>query len=81
MFPKIDLSIIITISNNQRADKVQELFSIYKRRIESTGNSYEFIYVVDDLPQNILDELNELSEKGENIKIIKLAKCLETPLH
>jgi glycosyltransferase involved in cell wall biosynthesis len=74
MLSKIDLSIIITIANNQKPDKIQELFSIYKNRIESTGYSYEFIYVVDDLPQNILNELNDLSEKGENIKIIKLAK-------
>ena len=74
MLPKIDLSIIITISKNQKADKIQELFSIYKKRIESTGYSYEFIYVVDDLSQKFLDELNGLSEKGENIKIIKLAK-------
>ena len=74
MLPKIDLSIIITIAKKQQVDKIQELFSIYKRRIKSLGYSYEFIYVVDDLPQNLLSELNDLSEKGENIKIIKLAK-------
>ena len=74
MDKKIDLSIIITLSESHKYDNISELYNAYKKSIESTGLNYEFIYVTDRNSQNILNELFGLKENGENIEIVELAK-------
>ncbi len=74
MDKKIDLSIIITLSESSKYDNISELYNAYKKSIETTGLNYEFIYVTDRNSQNILNELFGLKEKGEKIEIIELAK-------
>lgn len=71
---KIDLSVIITITEQQWFDNVPEIYNSYKRSIEASGFSYEFIYVTDSDSQDILRELTELNDKGERIKIVKLGR-------
>ncbi|MFZ0452891.1 MAG: glycosyltransferase [Ignavibacteriaceae bacterium] len=74
MDKKIDLSIIITLSESHKYDNISDLYYAYKNSIESTGLNYEFIYVTDRNSQTILNELFELKENGENIEILELAK-------
>ena len=74
MVKKIDLSIIITLSEINTYDNIPELYYAYKKSIELTGLTYEFIYVVDRESQNILNELFKLKETGERIELIELAK-------
>ena len=74
MDKKIDLSIIITLSESLTYDNIPELYHAYKNSIEETGLAYEFIYVTDRNSPKILDELFKLKENGEEIEIIELAK-------
>lgn len=74
MSEKIDLSVIIVLSKSNKYDNISELYHAYKKNIELTGLTYQFIYVTDRDSQNILNELFELKESGEEIEIIELAK-------
>ncbi len=74
MDKKIDLSIIVALSESSKYDDIPELFHAYKESIALTGLSFEFIYVTDRNSQNILNELFKLKENGEEIEIIELAK-------
>ena len=74
MDKKIDLSVIITLSESIIYDNIAELYYAYKKSIEETGLIYEFIYVTDRNSPSILDELFKLKENGEEIEIIELAK-------
>lgn len=74
MNAKIQLSIIVTLSENSKYDNIPELYNAYKKSIEETGLNYEFIYVTDRNSQNILNELFKLKDDGEKIEIIELAK-------
>jgi glycosyltransferase involved in cell wall biosynthesis len=74
MSKKIDLSIIITLSESLTYDSIPELYHAYKKSIEETSLVYEFIYVTDRNSPKILDELFKLKENGEEIEIIELAK-------
>lgn len=68
---KIELSVIIPVT--ERYDPVPELYHEYKRAIESTGKTFEFIYVLDGNYQEVLKALNQLQET-DSITIITLAK-------
>jgi len=69
---KIDLSVIIPVT--ERFDPVAELFHEYKRGVEATGLSHEFIYVIDgNQPDQVVQELQKLQET-EKLKIVTLAK-------
>jgi len=68
---KIELSVIIPVT--ERFDPVIELFHEYKRGVEATGLSYEFIYVLDGAQPEALEELATL-QKTEKLTIISLAK-------
>ena len=70
----IDLSVIITVSNRNKRGDVESLYFTYKRNLEETGVKFEFIYVTDDTSEELLGELQKLQQKGEDLKIIKLAK-------
>lgn len=74
MKSKIEISVIIPVTEKNRHDKIQDLHRAYKQGLCSTGKTFEFIYVVDgEFPQD-LEEIQELKKNGENIKLIKLAK-------
>jgi len=68
---KVDLSVIIPIT--ERFDPVSELFHEYKRGVEATGLSYEFIYVLDGAQPEALEDLATL-QKTEKLTVISLAK-------
>lgn len=72
MSPKIDLSVIIPVT--ERLDDTEELYYKYKAAVEKTGLVFEFLYVLDGPYPCICDQLNALKEKGEALKVIKLAK-------
>ncbi|NOY63082.1 MAG: glycosyltransferase [Gammaproteobacteria bacterium] len=73
MSSHIDLSIIIPVTERS-ADDVKALYFEYKKNVENSGKSYEFIYVLDGPLPSVLEQLQALRESGEQIKIIKLAK-------
>jgi glycosyltransferase involved in cell wall biosynthesis len=74
MGKNIDLSVIITASNRGSNSDAESLFYTYKRSLEESGIKYEFIYVTDDNSESLLGKLQKLQQKGECIKIVKLAK-------
>ena len=67
----MQLSVIIPIT--ERHDPVKALFQEYKKGVEATGLSHEFIYVLDGAHPEALEALNQLREQ-EQITIITLAK-------
>lgn len=67
----IELSVIIPVT--ERFDGVSELYREYKQAVESTGKTFEFIYVLDGEHPKVLKELNLLQET-DSITIITLAK-------
>lgn len=72
MTEKVEVSIIIPVT--RRYDDVARLFREYKAGIETTGHSYEFVYVLDvNLPE-VRTTLEELKAEGDAIKIIVLAR-------
>ena len=73
MLPENELSIIVPITES-RYDDVGELFNEYKKAVEDTGLSYQFVYVLDGPYPEVADQLCSLKENGEKITIIKLAK-------
>lgn len=69
---QIELSVIIPIS--ERYENIEQTFREYKESIETTGLSYEFIYVLDGDYSDALSELKKAQKYHDNIKIIKFAK-------
>lgn len=67
----IELSVIIPVT--ERCDPVTELYHEYKRVIESTGKTFEFIYVLDGHHPEALKELKQL-QQTDSFTIITLAK-------
>lgn len=67
-----DLSVIIPIS--ERFDEVTELYHAYRAALDTTGRSFEIIYVLDGEFPDCRTELEALRSSGENITIIQLAK-------
>jgi len=72
MDPVIDISVIVPVV--ERFDDVAELYALYKKGLEDTGKSYEFIYVLDGDFGEVMDALKRLIAAGEKIKVIKLAR-------
>ena len=68
---KVELSVIIPVSG--RHDPAIELYKEYKQAVESTGKSYEFIYVLDGRYPEVLADLVKLQET-DSITVISLAK-------
>ncbi|MFV2055521.1 MAG: glycosyltransferase [Thiohalomonadales bacterium] len=66
------ISVVIPVS--ERVSNVAELYQAYKQALESMQNPFDITYILDgDYPEE-LQVLTGLQAKGENIKIIKLAK-------
>jgi hypothetical protein len=78
MNSNIDLSVIIPYSEQSlRFEPVENIYKIYKQTLDSTGLHYEFIFVINgrfDILEDIYQTVCGLVERGEKIRIIKLAK-------
>jgi len=72
MEPAIDISVIVPVV--ERYDDVAELYGLYKKGLEDSGKSHEFIYVLDGDFGEALAVLKRLITEGEKIKVIKLAR-------
>lgn len=73
MFAK-DISVIITLTKQQKYSQIDELFLMYRNALLKTGKSFEIIYVTDVLSVEIIHELEKLAVLYDEIKIVKLAK-------
>lgn len=71
---KIELSVIIPVTEKKRCDDIKELHVNYTRSLEKLGKNYETIYVIDGDFRKVFNDLKELKQNGENLRIIKLAK-------
>ena len=74
MNKKVDVSVIITVSEKQDRSNVEELYSTYKAILEKSKLSHEFIYVTDSGLGDLLSSLQALQQRNEDIKIVKLAR-------
>ena len=72
MSQNFDLSVIIPMT--ERHDHIEELYYEYKKAVEETGLSYEFVYILDGPFPGLNEELTALKDKGEKLKLIMLAK-------
>lgn len=72
MEPSIELSVIVPVV--ERYDDVAELYRVYKKGLNDSGKSYEFIYVIDGDFGEVMEVLRRLIAEGEKIKVIKLAR-------
>jgi glycosyltransferase involved in cell wall biosynthesis len=72
MGPVIEISVIVPVV--ERYDDVAELYGLYKKGLEDSGKSHEFIYVLDGDFEPVLTVLKRLIAEGEKIKVIKLAR-------
>jgi len=72
MGPSTELSVIVPVV--ERYDDVAELYRAYKKGLEDSGKSYEFIYVIDGDFGEVMEVLKRLIAEGEKIKVIKLAR-------
>lgn len=70
----VDLSVIIAVTEQQWYENVAGTYQSYRKSIESSGLSCEFIYVTDSDSHKVLRELSELNDKGERLKIVKLGR-------
>jgi glycosyltransferase involved in cell wall biosynthesis len=71
---EVELSVVIAIRDPERAASLRELYHDYRREVEETGLSYEFIFVVEGDQPVVVDELRELKAGGENVKILVFAR-------
>src|SRR3990167_3396220 len=74
MSKKIDISVIITVSGKQSRNNIEELYNTYKTVLEKSNLNHEFIYVTDAGSGDLLNALQTLQQRNENIKIVKLAR-------
>jgi len=74
MNKKIDVSVIITVSSKQSRNNVEALYNSYKTALEKSKLSYEFIYVTNAGLGDLLNSLQTLQQRNEDIKIVKLAR-------
>ncbi len=74
MSSKIEISVIIPITEKKRTNNVAELYPAYKQSLETIGKTYEFICVLDGDYPHLYMAFQALKEQGEPIKILKLSK-------
>ncbi|QXD16211.1 glycosyltransferase [Rhodocaloribacter litoris] len=58
----------------ERIPPIEQLYVDYKRQLEQTGRSYEFIFVIEGRHPRVFDPLMRLKEQGEPVKILVFAK-------
>lgn len=68
----VDIAVIVTVS--ERYDDPRQLYSEYKRALESSGYRYQFTYVLDGDFPDVLEELKRLQQEGEALRIVKLSR-------
>jgi len=68
----IDISVIVPVV--ERYDDLAELYGLYKKGLEDSKRSHEFIYVIDGDFGEVMEALKRLIAEGEKIKVIKLAR-------
>ena len=68
----VDISVIVPVV--ERYDDVEELYGLYKKGLEDSGKSHEFIYVLDGDFGEVMTALKRLIAEGEKIKVIKLSR-------
>ena len=68
------LSVIIVYYEKYFYDDPKTLYNEYKKGLENTGLDYEIIYIIDGALATVYEDLLELNEKEEKIKIIKLGR-------
>jgi len=68
----IELSVIIPVV--ERYDDIAELYGLYKKGLEDSRHSHEFIFVLDGDFGEVLAVLKRLIAEGEKIKVIQLAR-------
>ncbi|MFQ5466590.1 MAG: glycosyltransferase, partial [Kiloniellaceae bacterium] len=68
----VELSVVVPVT--ERFDDVDALYGAYKRGVEATGQSFEFIYVLDGNYPDVLTALQALRARGEPIRILTLAR-------
>lgn len=71
---QIDISVIITLPASEKKNNLEALHNTYKRILDESKLSYEFIYVTNAGFENSLATLQDLQQKNEAIKIVKLAR-------
>ncbi len=72
MIHKVSISAIVPVT--ERVSDAAMLYHAYKEGVAATGQSYEFVYVLDGLYPDVLAALKTLQSQGEPIRIITLAK-------
>jgi glycosyltransferase involved in cell wall biosynthesis len=71
---QIDISVIITLPASEKKSNLEVLHNTYKRILDESKLSYEFIYVTNASLDNSLATLQNLQQKNEAMKIVKLAR-------
>lgn len=74
MNKKYDLSAIIVYYQKYEFDNIKPLFESYKANLDKTNLNYEVIFVIDGNMPGVLNEVKSISEKNQNIKIVKLGR-------
>lgn len=74
MNSKIDLSAIIVYYQKYEYDDIKELFNDYKDNLDKTNLKYEVIFVIDGNMPEVLENVKEIAEKNDNVKVIKLGR-------
>ena len=68
----VELSVVVPVT--ERSDDADALYGDYKRGVEATGRSFEFVYVLDGHHPDVLAALQALRARGEPIRILTLAR-------
>ncbi|TCK18192.1 glycosyltransferase involved in cell wall biosynthesis [Thiogranum longum] len=72
MSDKTEISAVIPVTD--RYDDIRELYEDYKQGLSELGRSFEFIFVLDGEYPELLEQLKELQQQGDRLKIVKLSK-------
>lgn len=76
-----EISVIIPVLD--REDGAEAVWRAYSKELMASGQSFEFIYVLDGPHESYAETLERLSQNGENIRVIRLnrsfgeAACLQ----
>ncbi len=68
----MDVSIVIVASPTAQMDPIAELYAEYKRQIEKTGLSYEFVFVLEGDQPETIRTLESVRDHHEPIEIVNL---------
>lgn len=72
MTQTVNITVVVPVS--ERHDDVRSLYTEYRDALDTYGVKYEFLFVLDGPFPAVLEQLKQLKEQGEPLRIIKLAK-------